>query len=217
MATLRTSWHGEGSDAQAQAQQQWEDGAEQMKSALKQLRSIAQSAEKNYTEAVTKNGAMWGVVASAHGRIDVDPDVLIDAGKRSNRSGHNWGMLCDSLSSALGSGISSGADTAGLSFALDYGRQAQDFADTLAKAANAYKAVGRMLQATGYNYKNADAGSTIGGHGAPGAVGPQPSDTVAGDMPAGPNGGHGPAASHVVPRRAAAADAARPGIVRGRQ
>jgi len=60
MATLHTSWHGEGSDAQAQAQQQWEDGAEQMKSALKQLRSIAQSAEKNYTEAVTKNGAMWG-------------------------------------------------------------------------------------------------------------------------------------------------------------
>ncbi|MHA3023182.1 WXG100 family type VII secretion target [Mycobacterium sp. BMJ-28] len=60
MATLRSTWHGEGSDAQAQAQQQWEDGAEQMRSALKQLRSIAQSAEKNYTEAVTKNGAMWG-------------------------------------------------------------------------------------------------------------------------------------------------------------
>ncbi|MCV7252051.1 PE domain-containing protein [Mycobacterium hackensackense] len=129
-----------------------------------------------------------GVVASAHGRIDVDPDVLIDAGKRVESLGSQLGMLCDSLSSALGGGISSGADTAGLSFALDYGRQAQDFADTLAKAANAYKAVGRMLQATGYNYKNADAGSTIGGHGAPGAVGPQPSDTVAGDMPAGPNG-----------------------------
>lgn len=60
MATVRASWHGDGSDAQSQAQQQWEDGAEQMKSALKQLRSIAQAAEKNYSEAVTKNGAMWG-------------------------------------------------------------------------------------------------------------------------------------------------------------
>lgn len=60
MATLRTSWHGDGSEAQAQAQQQWEDGAEQMTAALKQLRSITQSAEKNYSEAVTKNGAMWG-------------------------------------------------------------------------------------------------------------------------------------------------------------
>ncbi len=60
MAALRSSWHGDGSDAQAQAQQQWEDGAEQMKSALKQLRAITQSAEKNYSEAVTKNGAMWG-------------------------------------------------------------------------------------------------------------------------------------------------------------
>ncbi|MHA3023183.1 toxin glutamine deamidase domain-containing protein [Mycobacterium sp. BMJ-28] len=129
-----------------------------------------------------------GVVASAHGRVEVDPDVLIDAGKRVESLGSQLGMLSDSLSSALGSGIASGADTAGLSFALEYGRSAQKFADALAKAANAYKAVGRMLQATGYNYKNADAGSTIGGHGAPGAVGPQPSDTVAGDMPAGPNG-----------------------------
>ncbi|MEN4475849.1 WXG100 family type VII secretion target [Mycolicibacterium cosmeticum] len=60
MAALRASWHGESSDSQAQAQQQWEDGAEQMKSALKQLRSIAQAAHKNYSEAVTRNGAMWG-------------------------------------------------------------------------------------------------------------------------------------------------------------
>ncbi len=60
MAALRASWHGEGSDSQAQAQQQWEDGAEQMKSALKQLRSIAQAAQKSYSEAVTRNGAMWG-------------------------------------------------------------------------------------------------------------------------------------------------------------
>ena len=59
MAALRANWEGQASETQQQSQQQWEDGAEQMKSALKQLRSITQSAEKNYSEAVTKNGAMW--------------------------------------------------------------------------------------------------------------------------------------------------------------
>ena len=59
MATLRASWHGEGSDAQAQAEQQWEDGAEQMRSALAQLKTIAETAHKNYTNAVDQNGKMW--------------------------------------------------------------------------------------------------------------------------------------------------------------
>ncbi|MBI3224605.1 MAG: hypothetical protein HYZ39_06070 [Mycolicibacterium cosmeticum] len=97
-------------------------------------------------------------------------------------------MLSDSLGAALGSGLASGSDAAGLSFALEYGRSAQKFADTLAIAANAYISVGRMLEATGYNYKNADAGSTIGGHGPAGSVGPEPGKIIAGDMPAGPNG-----------------------------
>lgn len=61
MATLQSSWHGEGSDSQAQAQQKWEDGAEQMKAALAQLQKVAESAHKNYTDAVTKNGEMWDV------------------------------------------------------------------------------------------------------------------------------------------------------------
>jgi hypothetical protein len=129
-----------------------------------------------------------GVVASAHGRIEVDPDVLINAGKRVESLGTQLAMLSDSLGAALGGGIASGADTAGLSFGLQYGRSAQRFAETLAVAANAYKTVGRMLQATGYNYQNADAASTIGGHGAAGGVGPQPSETVAADLPTGPNG-----------------------------
>ncbi len=59
MAALRASWHGSGSDAQAQAQQQWEDGAEQMKTALSQLQKIAEAARKNYSDAVSKNGQMW--------------------------------------------------------------------------------------------------------------------------------------------------------------
>ncbi len=129
-----------------------------------------------------------GVVASAHGRIEVDPDVLINAGTRVESLGTQLAALSDSLGTALASGIASGADTAGLSFALGYGRQAQDFANTLAAGANSFKAVGYMLQATGHNYKNADAGSTIGGHGPADSLGPEPSQTVAADMPAGPNG-----------------------------
>jgi WXG100 family type VII secretion target len=60
MAALRSTWHGEASDAQAQSQQQWEDGAEQMNMALSQLQKIADTARKNYAEAVAKNGEMWG-------------------------------------------------------------------------------------------------------------------------------------------------------------
>jgi len=59
MATLRATWHGEASDQQAQAQQQWDTGAEQMNTSLDQLKKIAQAAEKNYTDAVKKNGEMW--------------------------------------------------------------------------------------------------------------------------------------------------------------
>ena len=59
MTTLRATWHGSGSDAQAQSQQQWNDGAEQMKAALEQLQKVVTAAQKNYSDAVTKNGAMW--------------------------------------------------------------------------------------------------------------------------------------------------------------
>ncbi|MDT5068665.1 MAG: hypothetical protein QOK02_4820 [Mycobacterium sp.] len=59
MATLRATWHGEASDQQAQAQQQWDTGAEQMNTSLEQLKKIAQAAEKNYTDAVKKNEQMW--------------------------------------------------------------------------------------------------------------------------------------------------------------
>lgn len=59
MATLRATWHGEASDQQAQAQQQWDTGAEQMKTSLESLKKIAQAAEKNYAAAVKKNEEMW--------------------------------------------------------------------------------------------------------------------------------------------------------------
>jgi hypothetical protein len=133
-----------------------------------------------------------GVVATTGGgsggvRIEVDPEVLIRAGQRMGSLGSQLGMLSDSLGAALSSGIASGTDPAGLNFGLKYGHQAQDFADALAKAATAFDNVGYMLGATGYNYKNADAVSTIGGSGPTGGVGGVPSKTVAGHASVGPN------------------------------
>ena len=60
MAALRATWHGDASDSQAQAQQQWDTGAEQMRTALEQLKKIGEAAHTNYSEAVSKNGQMWG-------------------------------------------------------------------------------------------------------------------------------------------------------------
>lgn len=59
MAGLRATWHGEAANAHAQSQQQWEDGAEQMKKSLAQLQKIADMARQNYADAVEKNGRMW--------------------------------------------------------------------------------------------------------------------------------------------------------------
>jgi hypothetical protein len=101
--------------------------------------------------------------------------------------GTQLGMLSDALGAALASGIASGMDPAGASFGFSYGRNAQDFADQLANAANNFKSVGYMLEATGYNYKNADAASTVGGAGPAGGVGGEPAETKAGDVPTGPN------------------------------
>ncbi len=59
-AALRATWHGEAADSQAQAQGQWDTGAEQMKTALEQLTKIAEVARANYSNAVTISGQMWG-------------------------------------------------------------------------------------------------------------------------------------------------------------
>ncbi|WP_237571705.1 WXG100-like domain-containing protein [Mycolicibacterium lacusdiani] len=121
-------------------------------------------------------------------RIEVDPQVLADSGRRLGSIGSQLGMLSDALGAAVGSGIASGMDPAGLNFGIKYGRQAQQFADALAKAVEAHEVVGFMLEATGYNYQNADAASTIGGPGPTGGVGGQPGKTTAADVPMGPSG-----------------------------
>lgn len=126
-------------------------------------------------------------VAGAGGRIEVDPEVLLRSGQQMGSIGTQLGMLSDALGAALGSGIASGMDPAGANFGMSYGRQAQGFADALADAANSFKAVGYMLEATGYNYQNADAASTIGGSGPTGGVGGEPSKTTAGSAPMGPS------------------------------
>ncbi|MGK2867064.1 MAG: WXG100 family type VII secretion target [Mycobacterium sp.] len=59
MAALRANWEGQASETQQQSQQQWDDGAEQMKTSLEALRTVAENAHKNYTDAVDKNGKMW--------------------------------------------------------------------------------------------------------------------------------------------------------------
>jgi PE family protein len=125
--------------------------------------------------------------SGAGGRIEVDPEVLLRAGQRTGSIGTQLDMLSGALGAALGSGIASGMDPAGMSFGFEYGRAAQKFADALADAANSFKSVGRMLEATGYNYKNADAASTIHGAGPSGGVGGEPSETKAGDASTGPS------------------------------
>jgi len=59
MAALRANWEGQASETQEQSQQQWDEGAEQMKTALEALRKVAENAHKNYTDAVDKNEKMW--------------------------------------------------------------------------------------------------------------------------------------------------------------
>ena len=114
--------------------------------------------------------------------------VLLRAGQRMGSIGSQLDALSTSLGAALGSGIASGWDPAGAHFGLTYGDDAQKFANTLAEAANAFKYSGQRLEATGYNYKNADAGSTIGGRTPMGSVGAAPSETKAVDAPTGPSG-----------------------------
>ncbi|MGE2713288.1 glycohydrolase toxin TNT-related protein [Mycolicibacterium litorale] len=120
-------------------------------------------------------------------RIEVDPEALIRAGGEIRSLGTQLGMLSDALGSVVSSGIASGTDPAGLEFGLKYGDQAQEFANGLADAANAFKSVGYMIEATGHSYANADAVSTVGGSGPTGRLGSEPSQTTAADAATGPN------------------------------
>ncbi|WP_024447296.1 TNT domain-containing protein [Mycolicibacterium iranicum] len=121
-------------------------------------------------------------------RIEVDPEALIAAGQQTGAIGAQLAQLSDALGAALGGGISSGMDPAGLNFGLKYGHQAGEFTSAVADAANAFASVGMLLQATGYNYRNADAAATIGGAGPSGGLGAEPGKTLPAHVPAGPNG-----------------------------
>ncbi|MDF2582852.1 MAG: hypothetical protein K0R33_1495, partial [Mycobacterium sp.] len=92
------------------------------------------------------------------------------------------------MGQTLSDGIASGMDPAGLNFGISYGRQADEFGKQLAQLANAFKSVGLMLEATGFNYKNADAASTAGGPGPSGSISGEQAETTAGDAPYAPNG-----------------------------
>lgn len=121
-------------------------------------------------------------------RIEVEPQQLIDAGKQVGSLGAQLGALSDAMGQALSAGIASGTDPAGLNFGISYGRQADEFGKQLAQLANAFKSVGQMLEATGFNYKSADAASTPGGPGPSGGVSGEQPETKAGDAPYGPSG-----------------------------
>lgn len=121
-------------------------------------------------------------------RIEVEPQQLIDAGKGVGSLGAQLGALSDAMGQMLSGGIASGTDPAGLNFGISYGRQADEFGKQLAQLANAFKSVGLMLEATGVNYKNADAASTAGGPGPSGSVSGEQAETTAGDAPYAPNG-----------------------------
>lgn len=121
-------------------------------------------------------------------RIEVDPEALIAGGQQTGAIGAQLAQLSDALGAALGGGISSGTDPAGMNFGLKYGHQAGEFTSAVADAANAFASVGMLLQATGYNYRNADAAATIGGPGPSGGVGAEPRKALPAHVPAGPNG-----------------------------
>ena len=57
--SLGLSWHGDAAGQQRAAQEQWDNGAEQLRSALGQLRDIAEQAHGNYSGAVAMNARMW--------------------------------------------------------------------------------------------------------------------------------------------------------------
>jgi WXG100 family type VII secretion target len=59
VALLGPSWHGEASDRQETAQDQWNSGAEELRAALGQLRDIAEQAHGNYYDAADMNMRMW--------------------------------------------------------------------------------------------------------------------------------------------------------------
>jgi len=111
------------------------------------------------------------------GRIEVEPDALIAAGQIVLAAGEQLGALSEAVKPMVADGLASGIDLAGFNVGVQYGRQSQEFTNALAGAANAFKSVGYRLMASGHNYRNADAASTIGGAGPAGGLGPAPQES----------------------------------------
>lgn len=111
------------------------------------------------------------------GRIEVEPDALIAAGQIVLTAGEQLSALSEAVKPMVAEGLASGFDLAGFNMGVQYGRQSQEFTNTLAGAANAFKSVGYRLMASGYNYRNADEASTIGGPGPSGGLGPAPQES----------------------------------------
>lgn len=121
-------------------------------------------------------------------RIAVDPEALIAAGRQTGALGSLLGTLSGVLGPSLAGGIASGIDPAGMNFGMKYGRESTYFAAAVADAANAFTGVGQLLQATGFNYRNADAAATIGGPGPAGGVSGDAARFMPVPVPPGPNG-----------------------------
>ena len=56
---LGASWHGDGGAAERAAQDRWDQGAQEMRDALAQLRDVAERAHANYSAAIQLNSRMW--------------------------------------------------------------------------------------------------------------------------------------------------------------
>jgi WXG100 family type VII secretion target len=56
---LHIGWHGDSATAHLEAQQRWKDGAQEMRTAVGQLRAILTTAHGNYSSAAATNTAMW--------------------------------------------------------------------------------------------------------------------------------------------------------------
>lgn len=59
VANLHIDWQGETAAAHLEAQKRWTAGAEEMRTAVGQLRAILNTAHSNYRSAAAANTAMW--------------------------------------------------------------------------------------------------------------------------------------------------------------
>lgn len=60
---LHETWTGQAAEAQRRAHDQWTAGAEEMRSALADLRAVVEVARRNYASAADANVAMWNNVS----------------------------------------------------------------------------------------------------------------------------------------------------------